>query len=340
MEEIFIEKLWGKIHFLHEKTKTNRNCLNLIGDIILKYHRSLIDFSKSIENIKQLNTEIIIEEKESPPDLMLKYFRKVFKSQINEFDLCAKQIKDNIIEQIIKKMEQKYPVDKLEKDLYSQYNKSKNNYCNCSSNLEKSRNDFMNLAEICENNILCYAQLESNPLKAKTIKAQEKAIDSIEDALSSEKKYIKLLEETNKAREDEINKEKELLKKYQILQGEFYSQINNIIKLFIPFVKQLCEGILLSLNELENHYKKINIDNSLNNFIEKNKSDKKPHPEILFIPYKPHACLKSSNISGEDENEIDTLNNNYRVVEILNKNFKDIGTDLDLELEKKSIDLE
>ena len=52
MEEKYEEQLWGKIDFLHEKSKQEHNCLNMFLEVITKFNVIISDFSKSIDNIK------------------------------------------------------------------------------------------------------------------------------------------------------------------------------------------------------------------------------------------------------------------------------------------------
>ena len=59
MTELYEEKLWGKLDFLHEKSLKEHKDLNLFSDIITKFQNSLIDFSKLVDNIKNKNAEIV-----------------------------------------------------------------------------------------------------------------------------------------------------------------------------------------------------------------------------------------------------------------------------------------
>ena len=101
-EEKYEKILWGKIDFLHEKTKRDRNNLNIFADIIVKYQHSLYDFSKSIENIKNKNAQII-EEKDTTEDLTMQNFKYVLQAHITEFKECAKHIKTTLVTPMIKR---------------------------------------------------------------------------------------------------------------------------------------------------------------------------------------------------------------------------------------------
>jgi hypothetical protein len=149
-----------------------------------------------------------------------------------------------------------------------------------------------------------------------------------------EDKYYKLLEDTNKARENEINKQKELLKYYQIINTDFYLKLNCIISYFIPMVKKMFTSILLSMDALDYRFKKINIQQDINNFIEKNSTDLKGDDPIPFIPYNPEADL-TQNFAGIEKKELETLDINYQVISTLHQNFREIRKDLNMEEEEK-----
>ena len=160
--EKYEEKLWGKIDFLHEKTMNEQNKMNIFSDIIIKYQTALINFSKSIENIKALNTEII-QEKDNSISIALQNLKKVINMHITEFKECSIHMKRTIIEPIIKTKDEKYSE---EKEMYNQYNKLKNLYSTLKSNSDKAKKEFDINAKFCENNIHNLIQYKSNTLSA------------------------------------------------------------------------------------------------------------------------------------------------------------------------------
>ena len=60
------------------------NKLNIFSDMIIKYQISLINFAKSIETIKSLNTDII-SEKNNSIGLTLENLKQAIKSHLLEF---------------------------------------------------------------------------------------------------------------------------------------------------------------------------------------------------------------------------------------------------------------
>ena len=338
MAEQYEQKLWGKIDFLHEKTLKEHSNLNIFSEIITKYRQALNDFSKSIDNIKHKNADIVDQnDKDNTIDLTLTNLKQALKSHVDEFKECSNHMKKSIINPIIKTIDDKYTE---EKELYSQYNKSKNLYNNSKNNLEKVRKEFEASAKICESNIFNMIQSKYQTLNSEEDEAkyEERMKLSITSTKNLEDKYYKLLEDTNKARENEINKQRELLKFYQIINTNFYLKLNCIISYFIPMVKKMFTSILLSMDALDYRFKNINIQQDMNNFIERNKTDLKGDDPIPFIPYNPEADL-TKNFAGIEKKELETLDINYQVISTLHQNFRDIRKDLNMEEEEKKFRL-
>ena len=334
MAEQYVEKLWGKIDFLHEKTLKEHSNLNIFSEIITKYQQALTDFSKSIDNIKHKNADIVdAKEKGNTIDLAITNFKQALKSHVDEFKECSNHMKKSIINPIIKTIDDKYTE---EKELYYQYNKSKNLYNNSKINLEKARKEFEASAKICESNIFNMIQSKYQALNSEEdlVKYEERMKLSITNTKNLEDKYFKLFEDANKARENEINKQKELLKFYQIINTDFYLKLNCIISYFIPMVKKMFTSILLSMDALDYRFKNINIQQDMNNFIEKNKTDFKRDDPIPFIPYTPEADL-TKNFAGIEKKELETLDINYQVISTMHQNFRDIRKDLNMIEEEK-----
>ena len=333
MTELYEEKLWGKLDFLHEKSLKEHKDLNLFSDIITKFQNSLIDFSKLVDNIKNKNAEIV-EEKGNTVDLTFQNFKKVIKAHIVEFKECGESIKVSIGGPIIRTIDDKYTV---EKEMYNQYNKAKSIYNNSKIILEKAKKDFESSAKNCEKHIHNLMQLKTVSFDATEdiSKSEERMKMYITNTKTLEDKYYKCLEEANKARENEIKRQDELLKYYQIIHTDFYLKINCIISYFIPIMKKLYASILLSLDSLEDRCKKIKIGNDIDDFIRQTKSDLKPDEPIKFVPYYPEASLDISNISGKDKKELENLDINYKVLEILHENLREIRKDLNFDEEKK-----
>ena len=211
--EKFEEKLWGKVDYLHEKTLSEQNKLNIFTDTIIKYHSCLINFYKSMESIKTINTEII-SEKGNSLDICLKKLQKTIAAHMNEIKECSNSIQIAIIDQLIKaKDDTKY---NTETEMYNQYNKIKALYQTMKLNCDKAKKEFYSEAKFCENNIRNLMKYKSNMLnnnnenKDEIIKSEEKMNTSISNAKNLEEKYIKSINEVNNTKDKMIKIEEDL----------------------------------------------------------------------------------------------------------------------------------
>ena len=319
MEEKYEEQLWGKIDFLHEKSRQQHYGLNIFLEVISKFNIIISDFSKSIENIKNRKSQIF-DEKDTTIYKLYRSFKQNLKFHIDEFKECSNHMKLTIIDPMTQTIEEKYT---KEKDLFNQYSKVKNLYNNSKVILEKSRKEFENSAKLCEKNIFNLEQLKLYDFKseADVAKLEERAKLSITSTKSLEDKYYQNLKEANKARENEISKQTQLLKHYQDIDTDFYSKINIIISFIVPLLKKMYVSLLKSLESIEENCKKLNIKEDIDSFIKKNKSELKPDAPIQFIPYNPEASLEQTSQSGLDKKDLDNLDINYNTILTLH-NYK------------------
>ena len=327
------DKLYGKIDFLHEKSKQSYKNFLIFSDIISKFINVISDFSKSLHNIKNKKSTIIDDKDTSIYNLMHS-FKLNLKSHIDEFRECAFHLL-RAIDPMTKNFEEKYT---KEKDLYNNYIKVRNIYNNAKLAVEKSKKEYYINVKICEDNTLNLVKLRAYDIHSangqEEKKMEERNNSLIATAKTYEDRYIKCIEDANTARENEIKKQKELLNYYQIFDKEFYNQINIMIKFIVPMTKKMYSSVLKSLEGLEDFCKKVNIQQDIDIFIKKNKSDTKPEEALKFEPYTPETIF-DSNKYGTEKKDIENLDINYNVILILHKNFKDIRKDLNMEEEKE-----
>ena len=337
--EKYEEKLWGKIDYLHEKSLSEQNRLNIFTDTIIKYHSCLINFYKSIESIKTINTEII-SEKGNSLEVCLKKLQNTLFVHINEIKECTNSIQTSIIDLLIKSKDDDNKFN-TEIELRNQYNKMKNIYQATKLNCDKVKKDFYSKVKFCENNIRNLIQYKSNILnnndenKEEIIKAEEKMNISISNAKNLEQKYIKSIDEVNNAKDKMIKVEEDLLKLYQKINYDFYNKIYCIIIYITPILKKMFTTILLQLNSTEEKCKNLNITKDINEFINNNKSNLSPEKNLEYEPYIPEADIDKSNSAGKDKKELDILDLNYNIIKILKENFKEIRNDIDIKEEER-----
>ena len=336
--EKYEEKLWGKIDYLHKKSLSEQNRLNIFTDTIIKYHSCLVNFYKSIEVIKTINTEIIFEKGNSL-DICLKKLQSTIFIHINEIKECAYSIQTSIIDLLIKaKDENKY---NTEIEMFNQYNKMKTIYQTCKLNCDKAKKDFYAKAKLCENNIRNLIQYKSNALnnidenKEEMFKAEEKMNISIFNAKNLEEKYRKSIDEVNNVKDKMVKIEEDLLKLYQKINYDFYYKIYCIIIYITPIMKKMFSSILLQLNSTEEKCKHLNLTNDVNEFIKANKSNLSPEKNLEYEPYYPEAEIDTTFSGGKDEKDSDNYDINYNIIKILKQNFKDIRKDIDIKEEEK-----
>ena len=326
------EKLWGKVDFLHERYKKKHLYISNFIDIITRFQNACLNFSKSLLLIRNKNYQLV-EEKNSSVYNGIEKLLSFILLQSQEYNELFNNIKTNILEPTTKLLNELYI---KEKDLYASYTKSHSQYHNFKSILEKSQKDYETSLKLCEKIIHNAKQIEVNPLTSKEDKNKNlnRANSFINNSKILEDKYFSNIEEANKMRINGNNKENDLLIFYQDMDYYNYNQIKGMIGIFLVFIKKTYESIFTSIENLSDTYKDINITKDLNNFVQNNKSEKKPNEPIAFIPYSPEASLDASSVSGDPkENEI--LHINYEVISTLRKSFRNIRDDLDMEEETK-----
>ena len=336
--EKFEEKLWGKVDYLHEKTLSEQNKLNIFTDAIIKYHSCLLNFYKSMESIKTINTEII-SEKGNSLYICLKKLQKTIAAHMNEIKECSNSIQIAIIEQLMKaKDDTKY---NTEIEMFNQYNKIKALYLTMKLNCDKAKKDFYSEAKFCENNIRNLMQYKSNMLnnnnenKDEIIKSEEKMNTSISNAKNMEEKYIKSINEVNNTKDKMIKIEEDLLKLYQKINYDFYNKLYCIIIYITPIMKKMFSSIIFELNSTDEKCKKLDLTNDINEFINNNKSDLVPEKNLEYEPYYPETDIENLNSSGKDKKDSDNLDINFNIIKILKENFKDIRNDINMKEEAK-----
>ena len=334
MTEKFEEKLWGRIDFLHEKYRKDYTRLQNFGEILTKFQNACQDFAKSLNNAINKKYQII-EEKPSTMYNLIQSLMVYYSQHVTEYTETYTIIKTRIIGPVIQVMDDLYS---KEKEMYNAYCKTKNQYNSLKNNLEKIQKEYENNAKLCENILSTYSKLKlysfNNTPNEEMIKYEEKVKNSIANAKASEEKYLNILEEANKARENEIHKQKELLQYYQTINSDFYVKLSGMVALFITSAKKMYTSLIIGVNTMGVSYKNLNIEKDLNDFILKYKTDLKPEENINFIPYEPLANLSINNSAGNDKKELENLEINYQVLSTMHKYLKDICKEVNFEEEK------
>ena len=333
MSALYEQNLWGKIDLLHERYHREHNHMTHFLEIISKFQYACSEFSKTIKNI--LNKKYSLADTEaSTLYKSMDNFIKCLSTHSEVFNNASESIKTTLIEPITKNISDSF---QKEKELYNSYSKIRSIYNNSKTSLEKTHKEFETRAKECES--LVYnakkAKRYSSASKEEIIKLEGKATESIANTALFEDKYVNVLDETNKARENEINSQKKMHDFYQKIDNDFYAKIKSMTSFFITSLKTMYTSISIDIDALADKFNRINIDKDINDFIESNKTDAKPDVHIDFIPYKPSPELLNNSIIDSKNKNTKDLDVSLEVVITFQKIFKDIRTDLNMDEEKK-----
>ena len=333
MSSLYEQNLWNKIDFLHERYTRHHTYMSHFLDIMSRYHQACFDFSKSIKNIISKNYSLSDDESSTWNNSM-KSFINCLSSHSQLFLQTSENIKNTIIDPITKSLQEH---SLKEKDTYMTYNKTRNIYNNLKNTLDKAHKEFELKAKDSEN--LVYnskkAKLQNLGNPEQLAKMEAKATDALTSATMCEEKYMNIIDDANKARENETLLQKKTHNFYETCDNYYYTQIKSVIGFNITNLKQMASSIKMEIIDLTDRFDRLSLENDIKEFIEKNKSDAKPDSNIEFIPYVPCPELsKRSSSKSLNKQEIADFDIKCEVVSTFKKYFKNIRADLNMVEEK------
>ena len=334
MSAQYEENLWNKVDLLHQRSQKEHTYLTHFLDIMSKFQTACDNFGKTIRAIVNKNY-ILFDEGDSTLKTSIENFIKCLSTYSQIFNETSETIKTTILEPISKSISESF---QKEKEIYNTYCKTRSIYNSSKSSLEKVHKEFESRGKDCEN--LVYNAKKSKMYSLvnhdQLLKLEKTATESLTNTVLCEDKYINILSETNKARENEINSQKKIHNYYQTNDTDYYSKIKTILGLFITCFKKMNSSLTIDIDSLRDKFNRINMEKDISDFIEKNKTEAKPDEVIVFIPYKPAPELTSNSIiSTNRSNDSKELEVCFEVVVTFKKLFKDIRTDLNMEEERK-----
>ena len=334
MSAQYEENLWNKVDLLHQRSQKEHTYLTHFLEIMSKFQTACDNFGKTIRAIVNKNY-ILFDEGDSTLKTSIQNFIKCLSTYSQIFNETSETIKTTILEPISKSISESF---QKEKEVYNTYCKTRSIYNSSKSNLEKVHKEFESRGKDCEN--LVYNAKKSKMYSLvnhdQLLKLEKTATESLTNTVLCEDKYINILSETNKARENEINSQKKIHNYYQTNDTDYYSKIKTILGLFITCFKKMNSSLTIDIDSLRDKFNRINMEKDISDFIEKNKTEAKPDEVIVFIPYKPAPELTSNSIiSTNRSNDSKELEVCFEVVVTFKKLFKDIRTDLNMEEERK-----
>ena len=330
--DLYEENLWGKIDYLHERYNREHNHISNFLDMMSKYQLACFEFSKQITNILNKNY-ILSESNTSTLYRSMQNYYKVLLIHSNAFKETFESIKINLMP-VTKSISDSF---QKEKEMYNSYVKTRTIYINNKTNLEKIKKEFNQKSKDCET--LVYnakkAKIFSTATPEQINKMENKASENLANTALFEDKYVQALNEANKSRENEINSQKKLQSYYHNIDTDYYGKIRMMTGFFISCLKRMFSTISVEIDDLNETFNKINIEQDINDFVEKFKTNAKPDSIIKYVPYKPAPEIVSNSIINSNANDKKNLIVSYEVIVVFKKLFKFIRTDLDMEEEKK-----
>ena len=327
------QNLWNKIDLLHERYIRHHTYMIHFVEVMSKYHQACFDFSKAIKNILSKNYSLY-DDTPSTWNNSMKSFIKCLSNHSQLFLQTSENIKTVITEPILKSLNEH---SQKEKENYNVYSKSRSIYNNLKSSLDKIHKEFDQRAKECEN--LVYntkkAKLHNLVNQEQLVKMDNKATEALTSTAIYEDKYISTLNETNKARENEIILQKKTHNFYETCDNYYYTQIKSINGFLITSLKQMETTINIEISDLTDKFNRLNINNDIKEFLESNKTDAKPDLNIEFVPYIPCPELTNKTKVNAKEKDSKDFDVSYEVVNTFKKFLKNIRTDLNLDEEKK-----
>ena len=333
MSIIYEQHLWNKIDFLHEIYHKEHTQMSHFLEIISKFQLACLEFSKSLKTV--LNKKLkLADSEESTLYKSMESFTKCLLTHSQLFNETNESIKSNLIDPITKVINDSF---QKEKEMYNSYCKIRTIYTNSKSSLQKIHKEFESRAKECETLVYNAKKTKMYSLanQEQITKLEAKATESIANTALCEDKYINILNEANKARENETSYQKKLQNYYQSIDNDFYLKIKMMTGFFITSLKKMYTGITIDIDSLADKFNRINAEKDINDFIEKNKTDAKPDKPICFKPYRPAAeSINNNKVTSKRRDSVD-LNVSLEVIKTFQKIFKYIRTDLNMDEESK-----
>ena len=224
--------------------------------------------------------------------------------------------------------------DKNEESLIKELNDANKKLKKAKTKYEENKHIFLTKMKETEKLIL-----EEKSMKINTITSNQEikdkkniAFSSICDSMKYEDNYTNSLQEVNKLIE-EINKiDKELYKFYEETEEKTLNKIKDNLFFFMATIKATNSKINSDIDDINKKFSDIKLENEIKSLLEKNKYILSEQKKIDFQPYVPFTSLSNSIKSSS---QCEEMNINYEVIVDLQRFFKDICINLDMDEEKR-----
>ena len=320
---MYEQHLWNKFETLHNKYKHQYDCTNHLIQMLNSMITASKTYSKDLKWIFSKNLAVA-ENPASTEGKALDSMRFNFSIQGDEFNEMGEQLKIKVLDPCKKIIDSTF---NKEKDKYNELKKSLAKFNDQVAYMEKMRQKFELSAKGAERAIISAKKIKFSVASDIEKEKSKLAADQLlKEAQDKEKVYKTNLDLANKLRVDSIDKQKGLLEMYQQFDNEFSANTKNSLCFFVATVKKMLSSVLLDLDGLTEKLKGIDTNKDTEEYIETNKSNESPAPEIPFIAYKPDTTLNDS--LGHPELP-------FEVISELKIGLSEVLPEFDLELEQK-----
>ena len=319
---------WNKYEAIHQRYKTKMECYENTIEIFSKILNSLRDHQKVLNTIISKNY-LLFPGNESTQGNAMNMIKKGFEVEFNQLKSSIELLKRVFID-LFKQYKDK--AKNVEKDAYNNFIKIINKYKDSKSLLEKNKNKYHQSIRVAELSLRNSKALKiknfdnSNESKSTIQKLENNAKDLLNEAKKNYDKYLYCIKETNKSREESIEKQKNFWKIIQSLEEKDGEFIVNLLKSYYNRLQDENETKMKFLEEMDTAINDIDLKKDKISLINLYKSNEKPDEVIELIQYEPQIDFE--NASNPEEFRI-----NHEIIKSMKTAIPDLLPNFNIEKE-------
>ena len=327
----------SKSDILHTDYKSKGSSFKKFIDFIEKIRKTFSTFAESIEQIFGKNFSF----KENQPATLLPLLTNLenhIKFQAKEFKKLSKSIYKEIIDsfKILSDSNKK-----LEEKLNKELNESNKVLKKSKIKLEENQTIYHSKMKNLEKLILEEKSMKINTLSGNNdIKEKRKQInDLISECKVEENKYEKIIEEVNNNVDNVKEKENMRIGFYKSCEQNRINKIKENVIILVNSIKGANNKINNDIDNLLNQISNLDIQKDIMEYEKFIKINYKSENHAEFKPYKPMAQLDDSLKITEKKAETEDISIKFEIISTLQKNFKNISNNVDINEEKRRNEL-
>ena len=326
----FEQSLWNKYEPLHKRYKRKYEYFDNCIDIFSRILSSLKDYQKVINNLISKNY-ILFPEQDFTQSNAINFLKKILEFEFSQIGLDIELLKKTMIDQFRKQKEESRI---QEKEAHAQFLKILSKYNDSKVTMEKQKNKYHNSAKLAEQSLrtsktMKIRNVNNSPEVQLTIqKLEDKAKELLVEAKKNLDKYSISVKDSNKNREESIEKQSNILKLYKELETKDGQLVNNIMTDYYKRLREENEAKKTLLDEMEEIIKAIDIKKDKEGIVTKFKSEEKPDDLINLVQYEPPIDFEKA--SNPEEYKI-----NHEIIVAMKTIIPDIMPNFDIEKENR-----